>query len=61
MSTVEFAFTSGKVLVLETEAGSVAEFFEKHGPDGHFPGWLVFPDGTAVQTGNVDWLRVVSE
>ena len=59
MGKVTFAFTSGKMLTLETLCDDAEEFFVTNSDkDGELPGWLVFSDGYAVQTGNVDWMRV---
>mgnify|MGYP006864408896 CR=1 FL=1 len=57
MSRITFMFVSGKCLSLETEAESIAQFFEDNQDDkGEIGGWLVFADGYAVQVDNVDWM-----
>lgn len=58
---VEFAFASGKCVVIDTYCESIVEFFEKYGPGGELASWLVFADGHAVRTENVDWIRLWSD
>lgn len=56
--TIELAFMSGKVLKIEIESKSIADFFETYASESDLPSWLVFPDGTAVRTENIDWMRI---
>ena len=59
MSKVTFAFTSGKCITLDTQAESIADFFERNqNEDGLMTGWLLFADGYAVKADNVDWILV---
>lgn len=59
--TVSFSFVSGKFLQLETDCKSIAEFFETYGVDGELASWLVFPNGYAVRSENVDWMKMEAE
>lgn len=59
MSKVTFAFTSGKCITFDTQAESIADFFERNqNEDGCMTGWLLFADGYAVKADNVDWILV---